>query len=342
MLKQDRRPGIELAPRESGGAPGLELRHLRAFVTLVDHGSMTSAARVLRVAQSTISEALAALERVLGTRVMARNRGAHRVALTPAGAALLPYARDVLASLEDAQLAVAAVVREVRTSVEIIANESVSTYLLPRALGELRERWPNARFAVTVGMCPSIAEGVATGRFDLGLLLQTARCEIASRSDEVEPTGRVPLGAVPLIVFARPEHPLVRETEDAQVPRDCLGPYTVFVSDAKGYFYELLRDFFHADGTLRPRLESTGSVEAVKLSVSANPLALGVLPAYALEEEFRTGRLCALSLRPGLPPVMLEARSYRSRPPAHPAVAELIEVLRSTLSDRSERRLQTV
>jgi DNA-binding transcriptional LysR family regulator len=293
------------------------------------------------VAQSTISEALAALERVLGTRVMARNRGAHRVVLTPAGTALLPYARAVLVSLEDAKLAVAAVARDVRTSVEIIANESVSTYLLPRALGLLRERWPNARFAVTVGMCPSIAEGVATGRFDLGLLLQTAKCETASRSDEVDPTARVPLAAVPLVVFARPEHPLAREA-GTQIPRDRLGPYTFFISDAKGYFYELLRDFFHADGTLRPRLEPTGSVEAVKRSVTVDRTALGVLPAYALEEEFRTGRLRALSLKPALPPVHLEARPYRSRPPVHPAVAELIEVLRSTVGDRLERRLQTV
>jgi DNA-binding transcriptional LysR family regulator len=314
---------------------------LRAFVTLVDLGSMTSAARVLQIAQSTISEALAALERVLGTRVVTRHRGAHSVALTPAGAALLPYARAVLASLEDAQVAVAAVTRDVRTSVEIIANESVSTYLLPRALGVLRERWPNTRFAVTVGMCPSITEGVASGRFDIGLMLQTSRCEATSPSDEVALT-RVRLCEVPLVVFARPEHPIVPEAKGTQVARDRLGPYTVFVSDAKGYFYELLRDYFHADGTLLPRLEPTGSVEAVKRSVTANPMALGVLPAYALEEEFRTGRLCAVSLRPGLPPVLLEARSYRTRSPALPAVAELIEVLRSTLNERSERRLQTV
>jgi DNA-binding transcriptional LysR family regulator len=341
MLKHDQHPRIQLALRESGGAPGLELRHLRAFVTLVDLGSMTSAARVLRVAQSTISEALAALERALGTRVVTRHRGAHSVALTPAGAALLPYARAVLASLEDAQVAVAAVTRDVRTSVEIIANESVSTYLLPRALGVLRERWPNTRFAVTVGMCPSITEGVASGRFDIGLMLQTSRCEATSPSDETAPT-RVRLCEVPLVVFARPEHPIVPEAEGTQVARDRLGPYTVFVSDAKGYFYELLRDYFHADGTLLPRLEPAGSVEAVKRSVTANPMAFGVLPAYALEEEFRTGRLCAVSLRPGLPPVLLEARSYRTRSPALPAVAELIEVLRSMLNERSERQLQTV
>lgn len=342
MLKREQRHKRELVLREGGWALGLELRHLRAFVTLVDQGSMTSAARVLRVAQSTISEAMAALERALGTRAVTRKRGVHSVALTPAGEALLPYARAVLASLEDAQVAVAAVARDVRTSVEIIANESVSTYLLPRALGALRERWPNTRFAVTVGMCPRITEGLATGRFDVGLMLQTARCEPAGRSEEPVQVGHVPLTEVALAVFSGAGHPLAAEAGGSEIPRDRLAPYTIFVSDAKGYFYELLRDFFHADGTSAPRLEPTGSVEAVKRSVVTNPLALGVLPAYALAEELRIGQLHALSLRPGLPRVRLEGRLYRTRPPTHPAVAELIEVLSTTLSDPAERRATTV
>ena len=342
MLKHEQRPRSDLALRETGWAPGLELRHLRAFIALVDEGSMTSAAQVLRVAQSTVSEALAALERALGTRAVTRKRGTHRVTLTPAGEALLPYARAVLASLEDAQAAVAAATREVRTSVELIANESVSTYLLPRALGVLRERWPNTRFAVTVGMCPSITEGLRSGRFDVGLMLQTARCEPASRIEEGAHPDRVSLSEVPLAVFSGSEHPLAREAGGNEVPRDRLATYTIFLSDAKGYFYDLLRDFFRADGTSGPRLEPTGSVEAVKRSVITNPLGLGVLPAYALVDELRTGRLRTLSLTPSLPRVHLEARLYRTRPPTHPAVAELMEVLSTTLSDRPERRLQPV
>ncbi|HET7452873.1 MAG TPA: LysR family transcriptional regulator, partial [Thermoanaerobaculia bacterium] len=41
----------------------LELRHLRVFVAVVDQGGYTRAAETLGVSQSTVSEALAALER---------------------------------------------------------------------------------------------------------------------------------------------------------------------------------------------------------------------------------------------------------------------------------------
>src|SRR5262245_15055049 len=71
----------------------LELRHLRAFVMLVEHGGITAAALALEHAQSTVSEALAALERSLGAELIVRGRGSNSARPTAAGLALLPHAR---------------------------------------------------------------------------------------------------------------------------------------------------------------------------------------------------------------------------------------------------------
>ena len=68
----------------------LEVRQLRAFLALVDHGSVSAAALALGLAQSTVSEALAALERAVGAPIVLRRRGAQPTALTAAGEALLP------------------------------------------------------------------------------------------------------------------------------------------------------------------------------------------------------------------------------------------------------------
>jgi DNA-binding transcriptional LysR family regulator len=48
----------------------LELRHLRVPLAVVENGGYTGAARALGVAQSTVSEAVAALERALGAPVL--------------------------------------------------------------------------------------------------------------------------------------------------------------------------------------------------------------------------------------------------------------------------------
>jgi DNA-binding transcriptional LysR family regulator len=320
--------------RESGWTSGLEVRQLRAFVTLMNQGSMTAAARMLGVAQSTVSEALAALERALGTPAVARRRGAHGIALTVAGQALLPHAQSVLASVEDAHVAVAGATREARGLVDVIANESISTYLLPRALDVLRQGWPNTRFAVTVGSCHSVHEGLANGRFDIGLVLQarsSAAAGVGGSSQGAQSTAAVLSTEVPLVLFCSPGHPFASQASRAQVPRHRLAPYPVFASDASGDFHTLLCDFFRKDGPPGARLESTGSVEAVKRTVVTNPLALGVLPAYAIEEELRASVLQAVGVVPGLPRVGLSALWSLTRP-MRPAAAELVEVLRTTLS----------
>jgi DNA-binding transcriptional LysR family regulator len=324
--------------RKNGWAAELEVRQLRALVTLVDRGSMTSAARALGVAQSTVSETLSALERALGTRMIARRRGTHGIALTDAGSALLPYARSILASLEDAHVAVAGVAPDVRSSVEIIANESISTYLLPSALTGLRPHWPNTSFAVTVGMCPSITDGLSSGKYDVGLMLQTESCfaartrraERRRRKDDSSPA--LVLNKVPVVLFSRADHPISRNGKSAELRRGTLMPYTIFTSDAKGYFHDMLRDFFQDGGVQHARLEPVGSVEAVKKCVATSSLSLGVLPSYAVADEVRSGRFRVIATKPAMPVVRLEAILYRTRPPAHPAVAELMDVLRTTLS----------
>jgi DNA-binding transcriptional LysR family regulator len=321
--------------RESSWALGLELRQLQAFVVLLDAGSLSAAARILGVAQSTMSEAVAALERALGTRIVVRKRGGHAIALTPAGEALLPHARTVLASLEDAHVAVASVDRDMRARVEVIANESVSTYLLPPALSEVRKQWPNVRFSVTVGICPRITDGLSTARYDLGLMLQTDRASSDTVARAPTHSSTVSLAAIPLVLFASASHPLAR-SGGTPVLRERLGRSTIFVSDSRGYFFDMVRGFFLADGVPNVRLEATGSVEAVRQSVLTDRLALGVLPLYAVTEDIRSGRLRPILLRPALPRVQLQAALYRVRSPAHPAVAGLLEAIRQSVSRRSE------
>ncbi|MDQ7905206.1 LysR family transcriptional regulator [Phytohabitans sp. ZYX-F-186] len=72
----------------------MELRTLRYFVAIADHGGVTPASAAVRVAQPALSRQLRGLERELGTALFERGRG--RLTLTAAGAALLPLARDLL------------------------------------------------------------------------------------------------------------------------------------------------------------------------------------------------------------------------------------------------------
>ncbi len=313
--------------RHATPAFNLELRQVRAFVALVENGSVTAASKALSLAQSTVSEAIVALERELGTALIVHKRGTHTVALTPAGTVLLPRAQEVLAAVEKTYAAVAEATVSARGVVNIIANESVSTYVLPHVLTIMRRRWRNTQFAVSVAACPEVREGVASGTFDLGLLLTSANRRPLTKSNSTEAKRSqgehviVPL--VPLVIFMTPLHPLAQSPKRVSVRRSAVDLFPVLVSDAAGEYRSLLERFFREDGLPGPRLESTGSIEGVKAGVLADPRALGILPSYAVAKEVQTGRVVPLDIRPVLPPMHIVAL-LGSRA-VHPSTGELLD-----------------
>src|ERR1700691_6173142 len=74
----------------------MELRQLEVFVAVAEDRSFTRASDRLHVVQSAVSAAVRSLEKELSTSLF--DRTTRRVALTDAGAALLPEARTVLAA----------------------------------------------------------------------------------------------------------------------------------------------------------------------------------------------------------------------------------------------------
>ncbi|MGI5193976.1 LysR substrate-binding domain-containing protein [Streptomyces sp. CA-288835] len=79
-------------------------RDLRYFVAVAEELHFTRAAELLYVSQPALSKQVRALERQLGAPLFERDR--QGVRLTPVGAALLPYARRVLAEWEEAREAI--------------------------------------------------------------------------------------------------------------------------------------------------------------------------------------------------------------------------------------------
>ncbi|MFH8567516.1 LysR family transcriptional regulator [Streptomyces sp. NPDC017993] len=85
------------AKRES--AATLELKHLRCLVAIIDTGSFTDAALQLGISQAAVSRTLAALEQLLGVRLL--HRTSRSVAPTTAGVQVLARARILLTGADE-------------------------------------------------------------------------------------------------------------------------------------------------------------------------------------------------------------------------------------------------
>lgn len=117
----------------------MELHQLRYFVAAAETQSVTRAASRCGVAQPSLSQQIARLERAMGARLFDRlGRG---VALTDAGRALLPRARRILAEVREAE---ANVQREAdegaggAATLAVGAIPTVAPFVLPRAIRSLR------------------------------------------------------------------------------------------------------------------------------------------------------------------------------------------------------------
>src|SRR6266850_1558215 len=118
----------------------MELHQLRYFVAVAEERHFTKAARGLRVAQPSVSRAIRVLEEELGTPLFHRMRG--NVALTPAGEALLPWARRVLTDVDGAAEEVRELAGLRRGRLAVGATPSLTTTLLPPGLARFHLSYP--------------------------------------------------------------------------------------------------------------------------------------------------------------------------------------------------------
>jgi DNA-binding transcriptional LysR family regulator len=187
-----------------------------------------------------------------------------------------------------------------------------------------------------VATCADVRRRTEAGHSDIGVLLERASRpgskrgriggEVSARSVERQKVAV----DVPLVVFAMPSHPLIARGDPGSVGREALAPFILLVSDAEGDFFTMVDRLFRTAGA-GPRLQPTGSVEAVKRGVFADSRALGLLPGYAVAEEVRARRVVRLTVRPPLPRMELDALLSRRRV-RHPSTMELLDELRRTAS----------
>lgn len=146
----------------------MELSHLKAFTTIARIGVMTRAAQELHVTQPALSAQIAKLEDEVGTPLF--DRGPKGMTLTEAGRTLLPFARETLARLDDAQVALDALRGLERGALTVGGGATATTYLLPPLLGRFHERNPRIRFYVREQPSRGVVEAVLSGELDLGVV----------------------------------------------------------------------------------------------------------------------------------------------------------------------------
>ncbi|WP_052809977.1 LysR family transcriptional regulator [Streptomonospora alba] len=146
----------------------MERKHLEYFLAVASHGSFTSAATSLHIAQPSLSYAIGVLEREVGAPLFRRvGRG---VVMTPVGEALLDPARQVLHDFMRVQTAAQRVSGLVSGRIDIAAVTTLAVDPLASLVGAFRNQHPGVEFRIVdAENATSIVDLVRRGQCEVGL-----------------------------------------------------------------------------------------------------------------------------------------------------------------------------
>lgn len=250
---------------------------LRAFAAIAEKRQFSGAATTLGVSQSTLSQALAALEAGLGTQLI--ERSTRRVLLTPEGTDLLPRAQDVIEAMDAFSAAAAGASDPLRAGMRLGLIPTVAPYVLPTVLAGLSEQFPGMTLRVTEDQTERLLTVLREGALDAALI---------ALPDDTSGIAAIPIYDEDFVLALPPGHPLAGKR---RVPAAALADLPLLLLDEGHCLRDQALDVCHKAG-VRPELANTRAASlATAVQCVTGGLGVTLIPQSAVPVEATRSRL---------------------------------------------------
>ncbi len=253
---------------------------LRAFVAVAEKQHFSSAATALGVSQSTLSQALAALETGLGTQLL--ERSTRRVFLTTEGRHLLPRALAVVEAIDAFTAAAAGKADPLQASMRLGLIPTVAPYVLPTLLAGLAIQLPSLTLRVIEDQTERLLALLREGALDAAL--------IALPASEGPAAGvtAIPIYDEDFVLALPPGHPL---SGKRRVPTTALTELPLLLLDEGHCLRDQALDVCRTAG-VRAELANTRAASlATAVQCVSGGLGVTLIPQSAAPVEATRSRL---------------------------------------------------
>lgn len=263
-------------------------RRLQVFHTVAKQLSFTKAAELLFMTQPAVTFQVKQLEEHFNTRLFERSHG--KISLTPAGELAFDYAERILNLTAEMEARISELTGQVSGPLLIGASTTIAEYMLPRLLGEFKQKHPETQARLTVANSETIERKVADHTLDIGLiespshhpnLVTQVCCE-----DE-------------LVMICAPFSDLAKLST---VTPDQIAAQPYISRETGSGTRECIDEFFRSNGVNLDEMNlvmELGSREAIKGAVAAG-LGVAIVSGTTVAKEVRLGELVAIPLQPPL------------------------------------------
>jgi DNA-binding transcriptional LysR family regulator len=256
----------------------ITLTQLRSFLAVMRRGSITGAADELVVTQPSVSAAVAALSRELGTPLTQRDgRG---VRPTEAGVAFAPYAADVIGLLEDGRHAAHEAAGLAAQRLRLAAVTTAAESFVPPLMRAFAARSPEIGLTLAVGNRANVIDLVLDHRADIG---------VGGRPPSDPRVEAVPIAHNEFVLICAPDDPLVGA---GPAGGEALAERVWLLREAGSGTRALNEDFLRAEALSPPTLV-LGSNGAIKQAARAG-IGVSFISRDAVALELDAGLLAAL------------------------------------------------
>lgn len=256
----------------------MQLQQLAYFVAVADLRHFTRAAERMDVAQPTLSQQIRALEADVGSPLVVRKPG--KIELSDAGQELLPYARRILAEVDNARQSLAELADVKRGQVRLGATPSLCTGFVPQIVAEFHRDHPGVVIVITEGGSRDLQRRLTAGELDLALLVD-------SRPSD-HPLATTPLFVEELVVISSKDVPA--PTRRARISIDQLRAKQL-VMFREGYDLRETTIAACRERGFEPTFAVEGGEMDAVLSLVAAGVGLAIVPNTVVGDRFRVTRL---------------------------------------------------
>lgn len=288
------------------------LAGLRAFVAVAETHHFGSAATTLGVGQSTLSQALAALETGLGTRLV--ERSTRRVRVTTEGMQLLPLAQAAVAAADTFSAAAAGTSDPLQGSLRLGLIPTVAPYVLPSVLAGLAIRLPALTLRVIEDQTDRLLAALRDGGLDAAL--------IALPADAAGIT-EIPIYEEDFLLAVPPGHPL---SGKRRVPAAALAELPLLLLDEGHCLRDQALDVCQKAGVRAELADTRAASLATAVQCVTGGLGVTLIPQSAAPVEAARSQLGLAQFatpRPGRR-IGLVFRSSSGRDESYRRLAEII------------------
>ncbi len=273
----------------------MDLKQLKALVTIAETANMTRAADVLNIVQPALSRQIRMLEDELGAILF--ERGRQGMILNEEGKTFLEYARRILHEVEKAKAEIRPSSGAVSGIVNVGLLPSTSDLLSSMLLRQLQQQYPQIRITITAGYAGHLQEWLEVGEIDVALLYSAK----LSASLNVQPLVEEKLWFVGLPGNGlRPGKPV---TLDSMADRPIILP-------SRPHGLRILVDQVSQENNLRLNVVAETNSMSVQKRLVLDGHGYTILPSIAIAQELAQGCLEAAPLtNAGLTRTIVMARS---------------------------------